>query len=118
MTCARGPLESREGERVTASGAVASGIRDVEHCTHARSRAALRHSSTLSSFEYREQLRSLLFLDSIDKFRALPDSTLVLPSHGRPFTGDGAVDTPAMAATCLMEIIGFLEFFSAFAVLP
>ncbi|MDZ4255757.1 MAG: MBL fold metallo-hydrolase [Sulfuritalea sp.] len=28
-----------------------------------------------------------LFLDSIDKFHALPEDTLVLPSHGRPFRG-------------------------------
>ncbi|MFA4970940.1 MAG: MBL fold metallo-hydrolase, partial [Sulfuritalea sp.] len=28
-----------------------------------------------------------LFLDSIDKFRVLPEDTLVLPSHGRPFRG-------------------------------
>ncbi len=28
-----------------------------------------------------------LFLASIDKFRALPADTLVLPSHGRPFRG-------------------------------
>lgn len=28
-----------------------------------------------------------LFLDSIDRFKALPESTLVLPSHGKPFTG-------------------------------
>ena len=28
-----------------------------------------------------------LFLDSIDGFRALPEDTLVLPSHGRPFRG-------------------------------
>ena len=28
-----------------------------------------------------------LFLDSIDKFRALPADTLGLPSHGKPFTG-------------------------------
>ena len=27
------------------------------------------------------------FLDSLQKFRKLPDSTLVLPSHGRPFIG-------------------------------
>lgn len=27
------------------------------------------------------------FLDSLQKFRRLPDSTLVLPSHGRPFIG-------------------------------
>jgi glyoxylase-like metal-dependent hydrolase (beta-lactamase superfamily II) len=28
-----------------------------------------------------------LFLESIDKFRRLPVDTLVLPSHGKPFTG-------------------------------
>ena len=28
-----------------------------------------------------------LFLDSIDKFLALPEDTLGLPSHGKPFTG-------------------------------
>ncbi len=28
-----------------------------------------------------------LFLDSIDKFRALPVGTLTLPSHGKPFRG-------------------------------
>ena len=28
-----------------------------------------------------------LFLDSIDKFKALPADTLTLPSHGKPFTG-------------------------------
>ncbi|AMO23522.1 MBL fold metallo-hydrolase [Ramlibacter tataouinensis] len=28
-----------------------------------------------------------LFLESIDKFRALPEETLVLPSHGKPFRG-------------------------------
>jgi glyoxylase-like metal-dependent hydrolase (beta-lactamase superfamily II) len=27
------------------------------------------------------------FLDSIDKFKRLPEDTLVLPSHGKPFTG-------------------------------
>lgn len=27
------------------------------------------------------------FLDSIERFRALPEDTLVLPSHGRPFRG-------------------------------
>jgi glyoxylase-like metal-dependent hydrolase (beta-lactamase superfamily II) len=27
------------------------------------------------------------FLNSIDKFRTLPEDTLVLPSHGKPFTG-------------------------------
>jgi glyoxylase-like metal-dependent hydrolase (beta-lactamase superfamily II) len=28
-----------------------------------------------------------LYLESITKMRALPESTLVLPSHGKPFTG-------------------------------
>jgi len=28
-----------------------------------------------------------LYLASIERFRALPETTLVLPSHGRPFTG-------------------------------
>ena len=28
-----------------------------------------------------------LFLDSIDRFKALPEDTLVLPSHGKPFVG-------------------------------
>ncbi|MBP6277202.1 MAG: MBL fold metallo-hydrolase [Limnohabitans sp.] len=28
-----------------------------------------------------------LFLDSLDKMAHLPDETLILPSHGRPFTG-------------------------------
>jgi glyoxylase-like metal-dependent hydrolase (beta-lactamase superfamily II) len=28
-----------------------------------------------------------LYLDSIERLRALPEATLVLPSHGRPFTG-------------------------------
>jgi glyoxylase-like metal-dependent hydrolase (beta-lactamase superfamily II) len=28
-----------------------------------------------------------LFLDSLDKFRALPADTLTLPSHGKPFQG-------------------------------
>jgi len=28
-----------------------------------------------------------LFLDSIDKFKALPADTLTLPAHGKPFTG-------------------------------
>ncbi|MCY7308375.1 MAG: MBL fold metallo-hydrolase, partial [Rhodoferax sp.] len=27
------------------------------------------------------------FLDSIDKFKSLPEDTLTLPSHGKPFTG-------------------------------
>ena len=28
-----------------------------------------------------------LYLESIERFRDLPESTLVLPSHGKPFTG-------------------------------
>ncbi len=28
-----------------------------------------------------------LYLDSIEKYLALPENTLVLPSHGKPFTG-------------------------------
>ena len=28
-----------------------------------------------------------LFLDSIDKYKALPEDTLTLPSHGKPFRG-------------------------------
>ena len=31
-----------------------------------------------------------LFLESLDKMAHLPDNTLVLPSHGRPFTGAAA----------------------------
>jgi glyoxylase-like metal-dependent hydrolase (beta-lactamase superfamily II) len=31
-----------------------------------------------------------LFLDSLDKMLHLPDETLVLPSHGRPFKGAAA----------------------------
>jgi len=28
-----------------------------------------------------------LYLDSLERFLPLPDDTLVLPSHGKPFTG-------------------------------
>jgi glyoxylase-like metal-dependent hydrolase (beta-lactamase superfamily II) len=28
-----------------------------------------------------------LFLDSLDKLKVLPEETLILPSHGKPFTG-------------------------------
>ena len=41
--------------------------------------------SVMASTPYADPLG--LFLDSIDKFRALPADTLVLPSHGRPFRG-------------------------------
>ena len=41
--------------------------------------------SVMASTPYADPLG--LFLDSIDGFRALPEDTLVLPSHGRPFQG-------------------------------
>jgi glyoxylase-like metal-dependent hydrolase (beta-lactamase superfamily II) len=41
--------------------------------------------SVMASNPYGDPLG--LFLDSIDRFRALPEDTLVLPSHGRPFRG-------------------------------
>jgi glyoxylase-like metal-dependent hydrolase (beta-lactamase superfamily II) len=41
--------------------------------------------SVMASTPYADPLG--LFLDSIDGFRALPEDTLVLPSHGRPFRG-------------------------------
>lgn len=47
--------------------------------------------SVLASTPHADPLK--LFLDSIDKFRALPADTLVLPSHGRPFRGlHGRID--------------------------
>jgi glyoxylase-like metal-dependent hydrolase (beta-lactamase superfamily II) len=47
-----------------------------------------RISTNVSVYEQEPEADSLkLFLDSIDKFLPLPESTLVLPSHGRPFTG-------------------------------
>jgi glyoxylase-like metal-dependent hydrolase (beta-lactamase superfamily II) len=47
-----------------------------------------RISTNVSVYEQEPEADSLkLFLDSIDKFNALPSSTLVLPSHGKPFTG-------------------------------
>ncbi len=41
--------------------------------------------SVMASTPYADPLGQ--FLDSIDAFRALPEDTLVLPSHGRPFRG-------------------------------
>jgi glyoxylase-like metal-dependent hydrolase (beta-lactamase superfamily II) len=47
-----------------------------------------RISTNVSVYDQEPEADSLtLFLDSIDKFRALPADTLVLPSHGKPFTG-------------------------------
>jgi glyoxylase-like metal-dependent hydrolase (beta-lactamase superfamily II) len=47
-----------------------------------------RISTNVSVYDQEPEADSLrLFLDSIDRFRALPANTLVLPSHGRPFTG-------------------------------
>jgi glyoxylase-like metal-dependent hydrolase (beta-lactamase superfamily II) len=47
-----------------------------------------RISTNVSVYEQEPESNALaLFLDSIDKFRALPVDTLVLPSHGKPFTG-------------------------------
>ncbi|MBI2749846.1 MAG: MBL fold metallo-hydrolase [Burkholderiales bacterium] len=47
-----------------------------------------RISTNVSVYEQEPEADSLkLFLDSIDKFRSLPEGTLVLPSHGKPFTG-------------------------------
>ncbi len=47
-----------------------------------------RISTNVSVYEQEPESNALvLFLNSIDKFRALPQDTLVLPSHGKPFTG-------------------------------
>jgi len=47
-----------------------------------------RISTNVSVYEQEPESNALLqFLDSIDKFLALPEDTLVLPSHGKPFTG-------------------------------
>jgi glyoxylase-like metal-dependent hydrolase (beta-lactamase superfamily II) len=47
-----------------------------------------RISTNVSVYESEPEGDALtLFLDSLDKFRPLPKDTLVLPSHGRPFTG-------------------------------
>ena len=47
-----------------------------------------RISTNVSVYPQEPEADALaLFLMSIDKFRALPADTLVLPSHGKPFTG-------------------------------
>jgi glyoxylase-like metal-dependent hydrolase (beta-lactamase superfamily II) len=47
-----------------------------------------RISTNVSVYEMEPEANSLkLFLDSIDKFSPLPEDTLVLPSHGKPFRG-------------------------------
>ena len=47
-----------------------------------------RISTNVSVYEQEPESNALaLFLDSIDRLRALPQDTLVLPSHGKPFTG-------------------------------
>ena len=47
-----------------------------------------RISTNVSVFDTEPESNPLtLFLDSIDRFVSLPEDTLVLPSHGKPFTG-------------------------------
>ena len=47
-----------------------------------------RISTNVSVYELEPEADALtLFLSSIDRFLPLPDYTLVLPSHGKPFTG-------------------------------
>ena len=47
-----------------------------------------RISTNVSVYEQEPEADALrLFLQSIDRFAPLPASTLVLPSHGKPFTG-------------------------------
>ena len=47
-----------------------------------------RISTNVSVSEVEPEANALRqFLDSIDKFLALPSDTLTLPSHGKPFTG-------------------------------
>jgi glyoxylase-like metal-dependent hydrolase (beta-lactamase superfamily II) len=47
-----------------------------------------RISTNVSVYDNEPEANSLqLFLDSIDKFSALPQDTLTLPAHGKPFTG-------------------------------
>lgn len=47
-----------------------------------------RISTNVSVYEMEPEADALtLFLGSIDRFRPLPADTLVLPSHGKPFTG-------------------------------
>lgn len=47
-----------------------------------------RISTNVSVYDVEPESNPLtLFLESIDKFRALPESTLTLPAHGKPFLG-------------------------------
>jgi glyoxylase-like metal-dependent hydrolase (beta-lactamase superfamily II) len=47
-----------------------------------------RISTNVSVFDVEPEANPLkLFLASIDKFRPLPEDTLTLPAHGKPFTG-------------------------------
>ncbi len=47
-----------------------------------------RISTNVSVYEVEPEADSLrLFLESIDRFKPLPQDTLTLPSHGKPFTG-------------------------------
>ena len=47
-----------------------------------------RISTNVSVYEQEPEADALtLFLSSIDRFKSLPADTLVLPSHGKPFTG-------------------------------
>jgi len=47
-----------------------------------------RISTNVSVYEQEPESNALAqFLESIDKFLALPEDALVLPSHGKPFTG-------------------------------
>jgi len=47
-----------------------------------------RISTNVSVFDYEPEANSLpLYLNSLDGYDGLPDDTLVLPSHGKPFRG-------------------------------
>ena len=47
-----------------------------------------RISTNVSVYDQEPEADSLThFLDSLDKYLPLPENTLVLPSHGKPFTG-------------------------------
>jgi glyoxylase-like metal-dependent hydrolase (beta-lactamase superfamily II) len=47
-----------------------------------------RISTNVSVHEFEPESNPLaLYLDSIEKLRSLPEQSLVLPSHGRPFIG-------------------------------
>ena len=47
-----------------------------------------RISTNVSVYDQEPEADALrLFLDSIDKYKPLPEDTLTLPSHGKPFRG-------------------------------